>query len=184
MITEPIAQRYAQTLFRLSQDQGRLAEVGEELMLIHRLYQETPRLKDILEHPLISLEKKFSLLRSVLKDKVSALSQRFLELIVRKGRLKYLAEILPAYQALVDRAKGIVRVKVRSFQPVTRAEEEQLKKRLSWLGAREIVLETTLDRSLLGGMMLQIGDTVLDGSVRRQLADLREYLLASVEHRA
>lgn len=177
MLSNIIARRYAGALFRLAKAKELIEQTKDELNYLNQLYQTEKDLRQVLNHPLINREKKLNLLHQLLKGKTGSITLRFLELLIRKNRLKHLPALVELYNELSDQAKGIIRVEVKSFLTLTKQEQTLLRQRLSRTDTKEVILKTKIDRSLLGGLTVQIGDTVFDGSVRNKLKNLQEYLL-------
>jgi len=97
--------------------------------------------------------------------------------LIDKRRYDILPEVPECYKELVDSHRGIVSVQVRSAVPLTEEEKERLSEVLARSLRKQVRLETNVDPSLIGGVMLRIGDRLLDGSVKGQLNLLRQRLI-------
>ena len=182
MLVDAITKRYASAVFNMAKEQNLIKEVKGELEYFGNYYNTVAGLRLVLNNPLISPKHKYELLQKALQDALSSICRKFLELLIRKGRLKHLPDIINAYDFLLDQYNGVVRVGVTSFAPLSLVEEEKLKKQLKWYaGAGEIILATTIDKTILGGMMIQIGDMVIDGSVKSRLHELKTHMLTRIE---
>ena len=188
MRSEVIARNYADTLLALAQRNGGTATAQEFLVAaegLAALLESEPRIRAFLSTPAISVEAKKNALRGALAGRVPELFLRFVLLVVDKRRDGLLREIARAYRDRVDEMMGRVRVDVQiSHAPDAELQEEIRASLASRLG-REVIPTFIVDPELLGGMVLRVGDQILDGSVRSQAAGLRRRLMeATVPHAA
>jgi F-type H+-transporting ATPase subunit delta len=133
-------------------------------------------LRRALVSPDVPRAKKSAVLGALFGEKTTPLVGRFLKLVVSKGREEALADVLAAYQTQRDREQGIQEVSVRAAKPLSGADEAALVKRLESLTGNNVRLAVKVEPELIGGLVVRVGDTVYDGSVRNQLAALREQM--------
>jgi len=108
---------------------------------------------------------------------VSPLVRDFLALVAVRNRTAYLAAIDEAYRKLEDQARGRVRIKLRTATSLTEPERAEMSRRLgAKLGGRQLLIEETVDPTLLGGFVAEVGSMILDGSLDTQLARMRDRL--------
>lgn len=180
MFEEGLAKRYAKALLNLAEkeDPAKIGEVEQELFNITRLYNSLEGMRRVLIHPLISPDKKNAIINKVLGTRVSPIILRFLKLLINKNRVMYLTQIADAYHFLSDQARGIARVKVKSYLPMPTDQLKVLEqKMLTLTSSQQVILEPEVDPSLLGGITVQVGDSIIDGSVTGRLRELREQLI-------
>jgi F-type H+-transporting ATPase subunit delta len=103
--------------------------------------------------------------------------QRFVMLLLERGRIVLLPAIARAYRDMMDLHLGRVRAKVTSAQPLDAGALDRVRRALEQRTGKQVLLETAVDPELVGGVVARVGDLVLDGSVRTQLEDLRAKLL-------
>lgn len=127
----------------------------------------------MLASPVIAKDKKKAVLRDIFKKKVGELVLGYLEQIIVKGRENMLADILTQYFTLRDEQLGIVRVSVRTSVDFSAKQEKDLAKQLETMTKKKVEIVFSLDTSIKGGFVARVGDTVLDGSVKRQLEILK-----------
>ena len=178
MSHDPIATRYARTLFEAAKAEGQVEPVLQQLILLGGLLQDHPDLRQFLLNPDVDPDDKVGLLDRVLRGSWSELVHAFVRMVVSLGRADALAEMVDAFQEAVDADEGRVRVLVRSARPLPEALLSRLRTRLEHRERKQIELTTEVDQELLGGLQLFLGNRVIDGSIQRQLADLREQLSA------
>lgn len=168
-----IAHRYASALMELTNEQKKSDAVAEDLQTVLNAVRASRELRVMLASPVIAKEKKQAVLRDVFKKKIGELVQGYLEQIVVKGREALLAEILTQYFALRDEQLGIVRVTVATSVEFSAKQEKELVKHLEAMTKKKVEVVFGLDASMKGGFIARVGDTVLDGSVKRQLEILK-----------
>lgn len=173
MISSVVAQRYAQALF----DEARQTiPIVDDVDLLHQTLQDAPDLVRCLKSPVITRQKKTAVLQTLFAERVQSATLRFLEVLVQRGRESLLDIILERFKVLTDEANGIIPVHARIQSELSAKEKTRLENALSTSLERTVRLEVTTDPDLIGGIMLKIGDTVYDGSVRHQLWRLRTRL--------
>lgn len=179
MIAGSVAKRYAKALVEAAAAGGELLEVGEELQVLASFLKDNPEIQAFFGNPSIRLSEKRALLGQVLeRSGVSPLTADFLQLVLEKGRLSQLEIICRLYRDLVDERLGRVRATVTTASPLSEDAQESLTKRLSDIMKKEVYLVLRQDPSLLGGMVTQLGDSIVfDGSLKRQLERLKEQLI-------
>ena len=175
----PVARVYAQALFDLARDRGRGDAIGTELAEIAALLCGTPELRTFLETPALGPAVKTRALGAALGGRADPLVVDFLCLLVDNRRADALESIAAVYRQLADVAAGRMRVRAESAVGLP----EDLRARMAAdLGARlrrECILETVQRPELLAGLVLTVGDTVFDGSVRSRLRRLRREMMRS-----
>lgn len=175
-----VARRYAHALFSLDgKGDGKKREKhGEALNNLALMLVEQPLLAQTLKSPVIDVNEKKALLGKLL-DKMGADrdARNFCFLLADKRRLGSLAAIAACYGEMLDNARGIRRGTVTTAIKLSDARQAELKKSLCKKLGGEMELKFHVDPEILGGMVLAVGDKVLDSSLRAQLGNLRETLI-------
>jgi len=124
------------------------------------------------------LEQKIKVLDAILhRLGVSKVGTNLLRILVRNYRIRVLPEIRAAFQRIANERMGVVQVKVFSATSLSSPEQESLRHRFHDLTQKQVEIEFHLDENLLGGVLAQVQSTIYDGTVRGQLARIREELL-------
>lgn len=168
-----VATRYASALMELTNEQKKSGAVADDLMIVKTAVDSSRELRALLASPVVPKEKKQAVLRDVFKKKISETVLGYMTEIVVKGRENILGEILSQYFVLRDEQLGIVRVQVKTSVEFSAKQEKDLAKQLEAMTKKKIEVTFSLDASLKGGFIARVGDTVLDGSVKRQLEILK-----------
>jgi F-type H+-transporting ATPase subunit delta len=176
MTERTLATRYARALLGLAAEQKKVDEVEAELRAVAELYRESAEFRAAMEHPSLSRSRRVELVKRLLAGRVSELVLGILGVIVERGRLPLIGEIATIFDLLSDELQGIVKVRVTSFRALKDEHRQKLLERLSAWMKRRPVLREEVDPSILGGIIVRIGDDVLDGSVRGRMRALKEKL--------
>jgi F-type H+-transporting ATPase subunit delta len=179
MVTGSLARRYAKALLGIGIQQQTYDALGKELDRTAATFSSSPDLRQVLENPIFPLEKRRLVLEELARRLgLSKVVRNFVLLLLEKGRIGALPDIARAHRALVDEHAGRVRAVVTTARPLDPTLEQRLKTALERQSGKVVLLEKKEDPSIVGGLVTQLGDIVYDGSVRTQLARLREELLA------
>lgn len=181
MSNTAVAKRYAGALVSLCAEQKCLEPVGKDLQAFGALLAGSDALRASLQNPAFTAAERKAVVGAVAdKLKVHAISRSFLLVLVDNGRTGAFADILAGFQTAHDASIGRVRATCTSASELTKTDITALKKQIAlWTGANEVLIQTDVDPSLLGGIVTQVGDKVLDGSIRTQLQNLRSSLLGT-----
>jgi len=174
-----ITRRYAQALFHLAQREGVIEKIETDLETVDALLRATPTLLRIMRAPMIARARKKDLLQKVFGERISGLALRFLFLIVDKRRESILPEINGEFRALSYAQRNIQLVTARVATRLSAEERAELDRALEARTGKTIEIQEEVDPSLIGGVVLRIGDTIIDGSVAGQLRRLRERMIGS-----
>ena len=174
-----VARRYAQALSEQAESAGSVDATDQDVELVRASLTGSAELVRFFGSPVISREKKKAVVDSLFSDRVGSLTLRTLHLLVDKQREGQIGEVLSAYQDLRDRQMGIVQVSVRSARPLSEEDRKAISSAMEKRLAKRVRLVVDVDASLIGGIVVQVGDTVYDGSVSNRLALLRERMRES-----
>jgi F-type H+-transporting ATPase subunit delta len=174
-----IGRNYAETLLTLAKKHGQEAEWGALIDAIAVAMREDRILKTFLESPKLAASQKIEILDKALGKRVPQVFLRFLETVVSKRRQMLIPVIAFEYHALIDESEDRVHANVTVAREPAEEEKDALAKHLSRVLGKRVVPHISLNPTILGGLIVKVGDTVMDGSVRRRLATLRSWMLAS-----
>jgi len=170
-----IAKRYAKALFSLGVKEKLVDQYGQELDAFVQLMAQLPDLGDALRNPMYPETARKSLFASVAdKAGLTPLIRSYLNLLIEKRRLANLGEITEYYHRLIDEHQNIARAQVMAATKLDEKAVADIAKSLEKLTGKKVVVEFQVAPELIGGVVAQIGDLVLDGSVRRQLLNFKE----------
>jgi F-type H+-transporting ATPase subunit delta len=174
MISSEVGKKYASALFKLTKKEKLTDPVLEEFRSISRILRENPTFKNFLEAPQILEKDKKDFLKGLFEGKISEVLLSFLTLLVDRKRIKYLLDIFPEYERLVKEEKGILLAEVTTAIPLKEAFYQRLKEKLERKTQKKIEMIKRVDPDIIGGVVVVLGDKVIDHSIRYQLGELKE----------
>jgi F-type H+-transporting ATPase subunit delta len=173
-----IARNYAETLLALANRAEDLRGWGAMFDDVANAVRENPTLRLFLESPRVSAAQKNEVLSKAFADRMPRLMLRFLQSLVRNRRQMLIPEIAEEYMNLVDAAEGRLHARVTVAKETDDAGRAAIARELSRVFGKDVVPHVTVDPAIMGGVVVHVGDTVLDGSVRRRLGALRRRMLS------
>ncbi len=172
-----LTRRYASALADVALDDGVAEAVQQGLTEFVGLWGGSSELRNFLASPAIPRDEKVALIEKLIaRMGASVVLRNFLCVLVDNHRTALLAELPAAFRAELDQRLGIAKAEVTSSYALSRSEQEELRRALERLTGKQVRAEYRQDEALIGGLVVRIGSTILDGSVRSQLARLRTQL--------
>lgn len=164
-------------MYGVAKAQGSVEVVDNDLQLVRQTLSESRELRMLLEHPLVRVEDKKEIASQLWGTRVQPTTYNFVRLLLDKRRITALDAIVSRFHQLVAAEKRQVGVRLTTAVDLERSEVEALRAELERQWSRSVVMEATVDPEILGGAVLQIGDQVVDGSVRARLNALKGNLV-------
>lgn len=172
-----VARRYARALFAVGKEKGleELEAYGKDLAAVTETLDESPQLLRIFRNPIFGVEEKKGLVEKIAsKAGLGQMVQNFLNLLTDKERLGILPDISDYYGSLLDAEKGVVRGELITAVDLADAKQDEIRKSLEAKSDQKLILDFNVNKDILGGAVLRVGDKVLDASLRAQLDILKE----------
>jgi len=175
-----LAKRYAKALFAVGKEEGGFDDYCKALNDMAQFYITTPEVYDGLTNPMYPVDVRAKVM-DYLIDALgcSQVMANFFKLLVQKKRANILPDIAEVFQAMVDADKNMCQGKVVSAMALSPELNEKVKAILEKITGKQVILTTEVDPSILGGIVAKVGDLVLDGSIKSQLAGLKESIKGS-----
>jgi len=170
-----LSKRYAKALFSLGQEDGLFEQYGRELAEFVAFCRDNEEFGQAIANPIFAIEDRKSVLKIVLeKSNFSAMTKNFLNLLLDRNRIGAIEAIKGSYSRLTDEAFNIARAEIIMARPLKKDALRKIEKSLEGLTSKKIKSDVKEDQDLIGGVVVKIGDLVLDGSIRAQLEGLKE----------
>ncbi len=179
MLKGAIARRYAEAIFELARKQNTLDRTLEDVKEIAALFAHR-KLAYLLREPKISVKRKETAIRQALASRVLPTSLNLALLIVQRELVDYMQNIATELENLVLDYRNQAIAEVTTAVPLDEKQQALVKKALERRTGKNIVMQTRVDPSILGGIVARVGDQVIDSSVRYRLASLQQSLLTEV----
>jgi F-type H+-transporting ATPase subunit delta len=171
------SKRYASALFAVAQKQSKIDKVEADFISVIELMKSTPAFLQMWESPLVPAGRKRDLVSKILENEIDALTLAFLRLLVDKRREPILNAVQFEMRQLADSSRHLVRAEAIFATEPTVDEREALRVSLEKRTGDHVDLTVHVDAAILGGIIVRMQDTILDGSVRGTLERMREQLL-------
>ena len=174
-VVSGVAGRYASALFSLAQDERQADSVADALATFDALIAESPDLERMVRSPVFSAADQLKALDAILAEaQIGGVAANFIRLVTSKRRLFFIREMIRDYRKLYDTARGVTRAEVTSAAALADANVAALKESLrAASGGREVDLDTKVDPSIIGGLIVKLGSRMVDGSLKTKLNAIR-----------
>lgn len=178
-MTSPLAATYAQALLDLANQQNNAIGIGAELKDLAQILDAEPNFRLFLADPAISKNQRDASVRRIFQGRVSNLVMNFLGVMNLHHRLGMLDQVVTAYMELLDQQLGNVEVDVTSASQLAPDEAEQVRQRVGQALGKNAIMHQYTDDAIIGGLVIRVGDLVIDASVRQQLLSMKQQLLSA-----
>jgi len=177
VISSAVLGRYARSLAEVVFEENLEQTVTENLKTYSEIFKAVPDLMNAFDSPGVPNEAKEKLLQSLLEvHPINPIARNFLKVLLEHNRIRYYQHIYESYLDSVNEHNGVVSAKVSIAMPLDPSEVAVLEKKLSDVTGKTVNMESQTDADLLGGVVVQIGDTIFDGSIRTKLAEMKRRL--------
>lgn len=182
MISRTVSRRYAKSLMAVALERGaETAPVLADLEGAAAVLAAQPRVLELFQNPKLLLSDRAAALeRFLAASNLQPLIQNFLRLLLRKGRIGILGDVVEEFRALADAQAGIIRAAVTSAAPLAEPVVELVRARLAARFGKKVILSLAVDPGLIGGLVVRVGSLSIDGSLRSQLKAMQSQLLEGV----
>lgn len=176
MLNIQLASKYATAIFEIAQEEKNLDGYDKDLSKVRSDVFDIPEAVKFFQNPLVPNQAKKDLLRRALDKEISATVMNFLMLLVDKKRIGVFNEIYDIFTSLKNKAQGVLIADVTTAFPLSKKQQDALIKKLTSLTGRKVKIRPHKDTSILGGIILKIGDKRIDGSAAGRLRALQSTL--------
>ena len=171
--------QYANALADIALAQGAAGPALKQLADFGGAYAESPELRTFLASPAVTIEDKHGVIEKIVaRLGASKIIRNFLFLIADNRRTAILPETVAAFEQVVRQRQGLAEAEVSSAVELSAGQKAELAKAMERLTGKKIEAKYSIDRELLGGAVVRVGDTIYDGSLRGRLNEMREHLAA------
>lgn len=175
-MAEIVVNRYATALFEIAKEQGAMTKFKEEASAICEVLKNEPEYMNLLGHPSVIEAQKLELIEQAFTGRVSDEFVGLMGLIIKKSRTEYLIRILTQFIEMAKEDEGLIKATVTSAMPLTNQQLAQIRENLEQGTGKTIELDAQIDASLIGGLIVRVGDKVVDGSIKGQMDALKSQL--------
>jgi len=180
MINGSLARRYSQALFEIATETS-LDSIDSDLRELTMLVEENAEVKNVMLHPHISLSVKKSIMEKLLGEEFGEVTRRFFYLLIDRKRENLLPLIQREFTRLADEARQVVEAKVASAIELSATQLDDLKSAIKQMTGKDVRIICEVRAELIGGVLVQVGDRVMDGTIAHALNRMRVELRRNSE---
>jgi F-type H+-transporting ATPase subunit delta len=168
-----VAARYAKSFIDLALEQGVLEKAYDDMKMVAGVCKTNTDFINFLKSPIIKTDKKQEVLQSIFGGKVNKVTDAYIQLITAKKREIYLAEIAEEFINQYNHKKQILKAVVTTASGIDDATRKQVLSLIKGAGNSEVVLEEKINKDIIGGFIIRVGDKQIDASIARKLNNLK-----------
>ena len=171
-----IADRYAQALFEVGEETQTTSELYQELKQLVDILNENKDLYNFLKSPLIGREDKKNVMNNIFEDQLSKNMNNFLKIVIDKDRISVIENIQESYKSLLNDKNNILEGTAITAVSLNEKEIKDLEKNLSTKYNKNVTLTNVVDETILGGVLVKLGNEEIDGTIRTRLSRMKKQL--------
>ena len=173
-MTTGVAERYASALFELAKEQNQQIQVEKDLTSFQAMLSDSADLRRLIMSPSFSADEQSKALTAIAtKAGIGSLAANFMKVLARNRRLFITQDVIKNFRLIAARARGEVSADVTSAHPLTEPQLQALKDQLKSTVGRDITIQSKVDPSLLGGLVVKVGSRMIDSSLRTKIEQLK-----------
>ena len=177
MAEQKVSARYASSLLDSAIQKNMLETVSNDIEFVYSVLKQNPNLNRMLENPVVKPEIKSSILEEIFKSKINSETMEFMLFVIKKKREEILSSILEKFKELRDIKLGFVNVNVAVASEFSDSQKNELQNKLQNMLKKKVRMNYKIDEKILGGFIVQAGDTVYNASIKHQLDLLKKHFV-------
>lgn len=175
-MAELVCERYAEALFGVAVESGAESEIAECMTALEKLFSQNPEYVKLMSSPIVNKEEKQQAIDALLNGNVNEYVVNFCKLLADNGRFNRFSDITKEYLRLFDEKEKILRVEAVTAFPLSKQQSERLEQKLSAKLNKKVILTTTIDKAVLGGIKLRYNQSEIDATVRSRLSEMKKQI--------
>ena len=173
---ERLADKYALAIFEIATDKTSVEGMYDQLIAVQSLLKDNSELESFVNNPLVPKASKKEVAQKVLNDGIDPMLLNFIMVLLEKNRMSLFDTICRSYKKFLNEKENIVEVKVTTARELSAEQEAEVSAKIAKMLNKKVVLSKHLDERIIGGIVIQVGDKLIDGSVVRQLKNIKRSL--------
>lgn len=174
---EFLDRRYALALYQVAEEKGKVQEYLDDLREICDFIDNDENFQEVIRHPQISTVEKKKLFTRIFEGQIDKDLLSFLIVLIEKGRIAFLREKLNEMENIYLEKHNTINVNVKSVIPLTSEQVENLTNKLQIKYNKKIIIEQEIDKSIIGGLYVKVGNDVIDGTIKSKLDEMKALML-------
>ena len=175
-INKGIIKKYAQGLYKVALKEENVTQISVRLHILKDILKSVPELNQLFITRRIQIEDKLIMLKNILDDKISDIEMDLLVLLMENGHMLLYGKVLERFDYLLDKDSEIIKVQITSSTRLSHDEAQQISSKIENQIQKKLNVKMDTDTSLVGGIKLRVGNTLIDGSISNRLQKMRDTL--------
>lgn len=171
-----VSRTYSEALFEVALEENKVDLFLDEISFVSDTFKLHPEFFEIFKTPLVRVDEKKKIIEEVFGSKLSEEMNNFLKIVIDKRRGHFIDQIKSEYEKRVDQHKGVINAVAKTAVPLSHEDKEILQNKLSVLTGKDVKLSNDIDENVIGGILVKIGDKVIDGTIKGRLEEMKESL--------
>jgi F-type H+-transporting ATPase subunit delta len=181
---EPIHRVYARALVELASESGVLIDVAQEMEQLALVVKQVPKIILLMGAPTLDTAQRQSMLEKVFKGKLSSLFYQFLCVLNRKGQLGVVPGMILAFREVYSEQHGVLEVDAYVASPIDESQKKAIESTVSAMLGRDVAVQVYVQKELIGGLRLRVGDQLIDGTVANRLKRMKQEIIEAGRQQA
>ena len=176
-INKRIIKKYTQALFKVTVKENDINQISDRLHNIRSILKSVPELNQLLITRRVQVQDKMNILKNILGDNISNIEMDLLVLLMENGHMMLFGEVVKRFDYLKDKDSEIIKVQIISSSKLSDDEVQRISSKIENNIQKEVEVKTETDASIMGGIKLRVGNTLIDGSIYSRLQKMRDTLI-------
>ena len=176
-INKGIIKKYAQALYKVAVKENDINQISTRLHSIRNILKSVPALSQLLSTRRVQVKDKMIILKNILGDKISDIEMDLMVLLIENGHIMLFGEVIKRFDYLLDKNSEVIKVQITSSVKLSDDEVHQISTKIENKFQKKVDVNTETDASIIGGIKLRVGNTLIDGSVYNRLQKMRDILI-------
>ena len=176
-INKGIIKKYTQALFKVVVKENDINQVSDRLHNIRSILKSVPELNQLLITRRVQVQDKINMLKNILGDNISNIEMDLMVLLMENGHMMLFGEVVKRFDYLLEKESKVVKVQITSSSILSDDEVQRISSKIENNIQKEVEVKTEIDASIIGGIKLRVGNTLIDGSINSRLQKMRDTLI-------
>ena len=176
-VNKGIIKKYAQALYKVAVKENDINQISTRLHRIKSILKSVPKLSQLLSTRRVQVQDKMIIMKNILGNKISDIEMDLMELLIEKGHINLFGEVIKHFDYLLDKDSEVIKVQITSSVKLLDDEVHQISTIIENKFQKKVDVNAETDASIIGGIKLRVGNTLIDGSVYNHLQKMRDILI-------
>ena len=176
-INKGIIKKYTQALFKVAVKENDIIQISDRLHSVRSILKSVPELNQLLITRRVQVQDKINMLKNILGDNISNIEMDLMILLMENGHMMLFGEVVKRFDYLLDKESKVVKVQITSSSILSDDEVQRISSKIENNIQKEVEVKTETDESIMGGIKLRVGNTLIDGSIYSHLQKMRDTLI-------